>query len=167
MLCKTGSQQACATANTPMRIWTSYRYVVMQHQRTAALSKIAPLLFSAALQNRLTAGTVSLQLHLWRFALHTGVCSDATPMLCSTGQIASLLFSAAVQIRLTACLCHCKYTYGDLDFIPVCSDATPMHCSTGQNSFPAVQWCSAKQAHSMLVPLHLQLWRFGLHTSVQ
>ena len=30
-------------------------------------------LFSAAVQNRLTAGSVFLQLHLWRFALHTGV----------------------------------------------------------------------------------------------
>ncbi len=30
-------------------------------------------LFSAALQNRLTAVILSLQLHLWRFALHTGL----------------------------------------------------------------------------------------------
>jgi len=47
----------------------------MQHQCTAALfwSKIASPLFRAALQNRITAGTMSLQLHLWRFALHTGV----------------------------------------------------------------------------------------------
>ena len=35
--------------------------------------KVASPLFTAALQNRLTAGSVSLQLHLWRFALHTGV----------------------------------------------------------------------------------------------
>jgi len=35
--------------------------------------KIASSLFCAALQNRLTAGIVSLQIHLWRFALHTGV----------------------------------------------------------------------------------------------
>ncbi len=35
--------------------------------------RIASPLFSAALQNRLKAGTVSLQLHLCTFALHTGV----------------------------------------------------------------------------------------------
>ena len=28
---------------------------------------------SAALQDRLAAGSVTLQLHLWRFAVHTGV----------------------------------------------------------------------------------------------
>jgi len=35
--------------------------------------RIAPLLISAALQNRLTAGIVSRQLTLWRKALRTGV----------------------------------------------------------------------------------------------
>ncbi len=35
--------------------------------------KVASPLFSTALQKRLAAGTVSLQLHLWRFAFHTGV----------------------------------------------------------------------------------------------
>ena len=35
--------------------------------------KMQSPLFSAALQKRLTAGSVSLHLHLWRFALHTGV----------------------------------------------------------------------------------------------
>ena len=57
-------------------------------------------------------------------------CSTAQQIhLCKTS---SPLFSAALQIRLTACLCHCKYTYGDLLFIQLYSDATPMHCSTGQ-----------------------------------
>ena len=35
--------------------------------------RVASLLLIATLQNRLTAGTVSLQLHLGGFALHTGV----------------------------------------------------------------------------------------------
>ena len=35
--------------------------------------KMQSPLFSAALQNRLTAGTFSLQLHLWTFGLHTCV----------------------------------------------------------------------------------------------
>ncbi len=42
--------------------------------------RMHPSLLSAALQNRLTAGTVSLQLHLWRKALHTSVqgCNTST-----------------------------------------------------------------------------------------
>ena len=36
-------------------------------------SKMQFPLFSVAVQNRLTAGSVSMQLHLWRHALHTGV----------------------------------------------------------------------------------------------
>ena len=38
---------------------------------------------------------------------------------------------------------------------------------SGQNSFPAVQCCSAKQAHSVLVPLQVHLRRFAPHTGVQ
>ncbi len=61
------------------------------------------------------------------------VCSDATPMHCSTCQskTASPVFSAALQNRLTAALCHCKYTYGDLLSMQVCSQPTPLQCSTG------------------------------------
>ena len=123
LLCKTGSQHACATAVTPMEIWSLYSCAVTQHQCSAALfrakcnphcsvllcnegsqqavfhcsytygdlvciqvcsdpaqmhcssvqGKMQSPLFSAALQWRLTAGSVSLQLHLWRFGLHTGV----------------------------------------------------------------------------------------------
>ena len=43
--------------------------------------KMQPTLFSAALQNRLTAGSVPLQSHLWRFALHTGVQWPSTNAL--------------------------------------------------------------------------------------
>ncbi len=65
--------------------------------------KIASLLFSVALQNRLTAA-------LSHFNYTVGVlpfiqvCCDARPMHCSTGQgeIASLLFSVALQNRLTS-----------------------------------------------------------------
>jgi len=78
------------------------------------------------------------------------VCSDATPMHCSTGhgRTAGLLFSAALQNRLTARLCHCSYTYGDLLFIQVCSDATPMHCSTGQGRTAFSLFCAALQTGS-------------------
>ena len=37
LLCKTGSQHACATAITPMEICSSYRCAVLQDQCTAAL----------------------------------------------------------------------------------------------------------------------------------
>ncbi len=123
LLCKTGSQQVCVSANTPVEICSSYRCAVTQQQCNATLffakcnphwsvllcktdsqqavfhckytygdlvfiqvcSDPAPMhcntvfgkrhspLFSAALQNRLTAGSVSLQIHLWRFGLHTDV----------------------------------------------------------------------------------------------
>jgi hypothetical protein len=42
-------------------------------QCSSVQGKMQSPLFSAALQNRLTAGTVSLTLHLWSFALHTDV----------------------------------------------------------------------------------------------
>ena len=38
---------------------------------------------------------------------------------------------------------------------------------SGQNTFPTVQCCSAKQAHSWLGSLQLHLWRYALHTGVQ
>ncbi len=73
--------------------------------------KIAPLLFSAALQNKLTACLCHCN-YTYGDLLFIQVCSDATAMHCSTGQgkIASLLFSAALQNRLTVCLCHCNHT---------------------------------------------------------
>ncbi len=144
----------------------------MQHQKhcSTAKGKIPSLLFSAALQNRLTAALCHCN-YTYGDLLFIQVCSDATAVHWTTGQgkLASLLFSGALQNRLTAALCHCNHTYGDLLFIQVCSDATPkalQHCS-GQNTFPAVQCCSAKQAHSSLVPLQLHLWTFALHTGVQ
>ena len=37
LLCNTGRQQACDTANTAMEIWSSYRCAVAQHQCNATL----------------------------------------------------------------------------------------------------------------------------------
>jgi len=37
LLCNTGSQQACARAITPMKIFSAHRCAVMQHQSSAAL----------------------------------------------------------------------------------------------------------------------------------
>jgi len=105
--------------------------------------RIASLLSSAALQNRLTACLCHCK-YLYGDLISTQVCSDATPKQCSTGQgrIASLLSSAALQNRLTACLCHCKYIYGDLLNIQVCTDATAKQCSTGQGRIASL--CCSK-----------------------
>ena len=80
------------------------------HCRTGQ-GKTAAQLFSAALQNRLTACLCHCN-YIHRGFLFTQVCSDATPMHCRTGQgkTAVPLFSAALQTRLTACLCHRNYT---------------------------------------------------------
>ena len=43
--------------------------------------KMQSPLFSAALLNRLTQGSLSLQIHLWRFAVHTGVQWPSTNAL--------------------------------------------------------------------------------------
>ncbi len=87
--------------------------------------KKASLLFSAALQNRLTACFCHCN-YTYGDLVFMQVCSDARPMHCSSGQdkIASLLFSTATRNRLTAALWHCKHTSGDLLSIQVCSDLT-------------------------------------------
>ncbi len=43
LLCKTGSQHACATAITPKEICSSHRCAGMQHQCTAALERAEKL----------------------------------------------------------------------------------------------------------------------------
>ena len=75
LLCKTGSQQAvCHCSYT----YGDLLFIQVSSDTSHMLcntvqGKMQSPLFSAALQKRLTAGSVSLQLHLWRFALHTGV----------------------------------------------------------------------------------------------
>ncbi len=172
LLCKTGSQQVCVTAIAPMEICSSFRYAVSQqtiHFRTGQ-GKVHFPLFSAALQNRLTAGLCHCK-NTFGDLLSMQVCSDTTPMQCSTGQGKKHfpLFSSALQNRLTAGLCHCNHTYGDSLSTQVCSDPTPMDCSTGQGKmyFPPGQCCSARQADSRFVSLQSHLWRRALHTSVQ
>ncbi len=75
LLCKTDSQQAvCHCKYT----YGDLAFIQMCSDPapthcSSLQGKMQSPLFSAALQNRLTAGSVSLQLHLWRFALHTNV----------------------------------------------------------------------------------------------
>ena len=73
VLCKRGPQQALSKC-----IYTYGDLLLIQVCSDAtpmhcSKGKMQSLLFSAALQNRPTAGTESLHLHLWRSALDTGV----------------------------------------------------------------------------------------------
>ncbi len=75
LLCKTGSQHAlchCSYTCEDLLLKQVCSDSAPMHC-SAAQGKMHSPLFNAALQNRLTAGNVSLQLHRWRFALHTGV----------------------------------------------------------------------------------------------
>ena len=128
---QTGSQLACVTATTPMKICCSCKCAVTHHQCTAALVWAKCIPHCTALQNRLTACLCHCN-HTCEDLLLIQVCSDPTPMHCSTafGKMHSTLSSAALQHRLTTGLCHCNYTYEDLLLMQVCSDPPPMHCST-------------------------------------
>ena len=89
-------------------------------------------LFSAALQNRLTAGLCHCN-HTYVDLRFIQVWIEPTDIHCSTGQgkMHFPLFSAALQNRLTAGLCHCNHTYGELLFIQVWTEPTDIHSSTG------------------------------------
>ena len=74
LLCKTGSQQACVFAITPMETCPSYRCAVSQLKCTAALIWAKCILhYSVLLCKTGSQQACVLQLHLWRLALYTGV----------------------------------------------------------------------------------------------
>ncbi|DBA88309.1 TPA: hypothetical protein ACH3X1_016528 [Trebouxia sp. C0004] len=162
LLCKTGSQQA--------RFLCDYTYGDLlfiqmcsdpaQMHCSSVQGKMQFPLFSAALQNRLTASSVSLQLHIWIFALHTGVLRakrsfHSSVLLCKTGSQQAVF--------------HCSYTYGHLLFIQVCSDPAHMHCSSiqGKMQFPLLSAALQNRLTAGKVSLRLHLWRLALHTGVQ
>ncbi len=119
---------------TPMHCWTSQ-------------GKVHSLLFSAPLQNRLTAGLCHCN-DTYGHLLFKKVCSDPTTMHCLTskGEVHSLLFSASLQNRLTGGLCHCHDTYRHLLFKNICSDPKkPMHCSSGFSKVKSQLFCAALQ----------------------
>ncbi len=146
--CKPSSQDACVTAITPMEICSSYRCAVMQHQCLAALVRAEQLPHcSVVLCKTGSQHACVIAIKNYGDLLFIQVCSDATPMHCSTGhgKTAAPLVSAALQTKLTGCLGHCNYTYGDLLFTQVCSDATPMHCSSGHGKTASPLFCAALQ----------------------
>ena len=103
---KTGSQQAlsqCSCTYGDLLLIQVCSVATQMHCSTGQGNMHSPL-FSAALQNRLAAGTVTMQLHLWRFALDTGVqCCNTNALQHWSGQNAFPLFNAALQKRHTAC----------------------------------------------------------------
>ena len=142
LLCKTGSQQPCATAITPMEICSSYRCAVMQHQCTAALVRAEQLPhFQCCSVKQAYSSLVSLQIHLYRFVC-TMMQHQCTAALVRA-EAFLLFFSPTVQCSS-------------------CSDATPMHCK-GRTA----RLFSAALQNSSLVPPQIHLWRFALHTGVQ
>ncbi len=75
LLCKTGSQQPVCHCIYTYGDWLFIQVCSDPPQMLCSTvqGKMQFPLFSVAIQNRLTAGSMSLQLHLWRFALRTGV----------------------------------------------------------------------------------------------
>jgi len=89
LLCKTGSQHAfwqCNFTHEDLLFMLVCMDPAPMHCSTAQ-GKPHFSLSSAALQNRLTACIVLLQIYLWRILLHTGLQSPSTNALqhCSVG----------------------------------------------------------------------------------
>ncbi len=75
LLCNIGSQQAachCTYTYEDLLFTQVCSVPAPLHCSTVQGTMKSPL-FSAALQNKLTAGSMSLHLHLWRFAVYTAV----------------------------------------------------------------------------------------------
>ena len=154
LLCKTGLQQACITAITPVKICSLYRCAVTHHQGTATLfrAKCSPhcslLLCKTGLQQAcITAITPVKICSSYRCAV-THDQRHCNAVFC---KMQSPLITAALQDRLAAGLYHCKYTYEDLLFIQVCSDPTPEHSNTVQGKMQSPLLTAALQDTSMAV----------------
>ena len=185
LLCKTGSQQAVCHC-----IYTYGDLLFIQVCRDPApmhcskvQGKMQSSLFSAALQNRITAGSVSLRFHLCRFALQTSAqrpsnkamqhCSGqnavSTVQCCSAKQAHSRQCVTALLLCKTGsqqAVCHCAHAFADLLFIQVCSDPAPMHCSKVQGQMLSPLFSAALQNSLTAgsVSLHLHLWGLAPHS---
>ena len=75
LLCKTGSQQTVCHCSYTYEdlLFTQVCSDPAPMHCSKVQGKMQSPLFGAALQNRLTAGSLTLQLHRWRFALLTAV----------------------------------------------------------------------------------------------
>ena len=102
---KTGLQQACVVAVTPIVV-----VAVIQ----ACCKPVLPMSYG----------------HTCVFFIQ--VCSGPTSVHCNTVlcRMHSPVLSAALQDRLAAGLCRCNYPCEYLLFIQVCNGPTPVHCNT-------------------------------------
>jgi hypothetical protein len=137
---------------------------------SSAQGKMQSPLFSAALPNKLTATTVSLQIyqeiccsHMYAVTQHQ--CTAALFRAKCSPHCSVLLCKTSSQQPL----CHCKSTYRDMLFTHVCSDPAPMHCSSVQGKMQSPMFSAALQNRltAATVSLQIHLWRFALHTGVQ
>jgi len=169
LLCKTGSQQALCHCNYTfggLLFKQACSAATPMHCSTGQGKMHSPL-FSAALQNRLTACSASLQLQLLRFALHTGVqCCNTKALQHWSGQdsFPTVLCCSAKQANSLLVPLQSHLWRFPLQTSVQCCNTNALQHWSGQNAVPTVQCCSAKQAHRMFVALQLHLWRFALHT---
>ena len=172
LLCKTGSQHACATAITPMEICSSNRCAVSQHQCTAARfrAKCSPRC-SVLLCKTGSQQAVCHYSHTYGDLLFIQVC--VSQHQCTAGllrakcipQCPVLLCKTGSQLAL----CHRVYTYADFLFIQACSEPALMHCSTAQGKMSSPVFSAALQNRLTACTLSpcLHLCRFPLHTGMQ
>ena len=142
LLCKEGSQQAVFHCSYTCGDLLFIQVCSDPAQMHCSKGKMQSLLFSAALQNRLTAGSVSLQSHLWMFAVHPGVhwpstnamqlCSgqNAVPTVqcCSAKQAHSRQCFIAVTLMEICCTSGCAMTQHKCSAALFRAKCTP-HCS--------------------------------------
>jgi len=139
LLCKSGSQQGCVTAITPMEICCSYRCAVTHHQCTATLflaksNLHCPVLLckTGSQQGCVIAITPMEICCSYRCAVTQHKCT-ATQFLAKSNPQCSVLLcksgsqQGCVTVIISIGLCQCSYTFGDLLFIQVCSD--PLQCT--------------------------------------
>ena len=125
--------------------------------------KMQSPLFSNALQNRLTAGMCHCNYTYGAF-IFVQVCSVPT---------AALVF-ATYNPHYSVLLCKTGSQQACVTAITSKEIWSSYRCAVSQlqhwflqDAIPTIQCCSAKQAHSRLVPPQSTLWRFALHTGVQ
>jgi len=75
LLCKSGAQQVCASAITPMEICSSYRCALTPKLCSIVFGKMHSPLLSAAVQSRLTAGLCQCN-HTYGDLIFIQVCID-------------------------------------------------------------------------------------------
>ncbi len=160
---QTGSQLACVTATTPMKICCSCKCAVTHHQCSAALVWAKchfPTVHSAALSKQAHSMLDVTAICTYEDLLLMQVCSNPPPMHCSTclGKMHFPLSSAALQ---TGSQLACVTATTPMKICCSCKCAVTHHQCTAAlvwaKCISTVNCCSAKQARNWLVSLQLHL----------